>query len=145
MSKFTDFELIGALMQYEGNITQTARALGVSRKAVRERKKKLPEGVIASDVETFRSTRADTSAKMQQILLQYVTPDKLKKASLQQIGTLFGIMYDKERLEQNLATEYIAHANYHRLDPEQLKMVKDLAKELTEKKLKEIEYLKDTA
>lgn len=140
MSKFTDFELIGALMSTGGNITKTAELLGVTRKAVRNRKKTLPEGVIAPDVESFRSQRADTFAKMQQILLQFITPQKLKNASLAQIGTLFGIFYDKERLEKNLATEYIAHAHFNNLNPEQMQLVKEMSKKMTEQKLSNIDY-----
>jgi hypothetical protein len=138
--KFDDFELIAALNLHNGNISRAAQDLGVSRAAVIKRKKTLPEGVIAPSVKEFREQRADTFARLQQILLQHITPQKLKGASLAQIGTLFGIMYDKERLEKNLATEHIAHAHYQMLNNDQLSKVKQLAKDLTEQKLKEITY-----
>lgn len=138
--KFTDIELIAALNLHEGNVSRAAKDLGVTRAAVIKRKKILPEGVIAPTLKDFREKRADTFARIQQLLLQYITEDKLKKASLQQIGTLFGIMYDKERLEKNLATEHIAHAHYQMLDESQMAKVKQLAKDLTDKKLKEISY-----
>ena len=93
--KFTDIELITALDHHKGNVTRVAEALGVSRAAVIKRKKKIPEGIITPDVETFRQERANIFASIQQALLRYITPDKLKGASLAQIGTLFGIMYDK--------------------------------------------------
>jgi hypothetical protein len=138
--KFDDFELIASLNMHNGNISRAAQELGVTRAAVIKRKAALPEGVIAPTIEEFRTQRADTFARLQQILLQHITPAKLKKASLAQIGTLFGIMYDKERLEKNLATEHIAHAHYEMLDDSQLAKIKQLATDLTEKKLKEISY-----
>lgn len=138
--KFDDFELIAALNLHNGNISRAAKELGVTRAAVIKRKKTLPDGVIAATVKEFREQRADTFARLQQILLQHITPQKLKGASLAQIGTLFGIMYDKERLEKNLATEHIAHAHYQMLDETQMGKIKQLAKELTEKKLGEITY-----
>jgi hypothetical protein len=140
MAKFTDIDLIAALNLHQGNVTRAAKDLGVTRQAVIKRKKLLPDGVIAPTIKEFRESRADTFARLQQILLQYITPEKLKGASLQQIGTLFGIMYDKERLEKNLATEHIAHAHYQMLDDSQMAKVKQLAKDLTQKKLTEIEY-----
>jgi len=138
--KFTDLELIAALNLHNGNINRAAKELNVSRAAVIKRKKVLPDGVIAPTIQDFREQRADTFARLQQILLQYITPQKLKNASLAQIGTLFGIMYDKERLEKNLATEHIAHAHYQQLDQKQMAQIKDLAKQLTEDKLKAITY-----
>jgi hypothetical protein len=138
--KFDDFELIAALNLHNGNISRAARDLGVTRAAVIKRKKTLPEGVIAPTVGEFREQRADTFARLQQILLQHITPAKLKNASLAQIGTLFGIMYDKERLEKGQATEHIAHAHYEALDNDQMKALKEFSKTMVERKLKSINY-----
>jgi predicted transcriptional regulator len=138
--KFTDIELIAALDFHNGNVTRVAEELGVSKTAVIKRKRKIPEGVITPDIDTFRQERANIFASIQQALLRYVTPDKLKRASLAQIGTLFGIMYDKERIERNQATDFIAHAHYQMLAPEQMKSIKAVAKELTEQKLKQVTY-----
>jgi hypothetical protein len=96
--------------------------------------------VIAPTIEEFRTQRADTFSRLQQILLQHITPAKLKGASLAQIGTLFGIMYDKERLERGQATEHIAHAHYEALDDKQLKALKDFSKTMVEQKMKAINY-----
>jgi hypothetical protein len=139
--KFTDIELITALDYHKGNVTRVAEALGVSRAAVIKRKKKIPEGIITPDVETFRQERANIFASIQQALLRYITPDKLKHASLQQIGTLFGIMYDKERLEKNQATDFIAHAHFQALPADQMQSIRALSKELTERKLKKVNYV----
>lgn len=139
--KFDDMELIAALNLHNNNISRAAQELGVTRAAVLKRKKTLPEGVIAPTISEFRNQRADTFARLQQILLQYITPAKLKGASLAQIGTLFGIMYDKERLEKNLATDHIVHDHYQQLTDDQLRKIKQLAKDLTQKKLENITYV----
>ena len=141
--KFDDFEMIAALNIHNGNISRAAQELGVTRAAIIKRKKHLPEGVIAPTISEFRMQRADTFARLQQILLQHITPAKLKGASLAQIGTLFGIMYDKERLERGQATEHIAHKHYESLDETQLKALKDFSKTMVEQKLREITYDND--
>jgi hypothetical protein len=141
MGKFTDVELIAALGLCNGNITKTAEQLGVSRAAVIKRKKTIPEGVIAPTIKEFRKERADVFAHIQRACLQYITPEKLKKASLQQIGTLFGIMYDKERLEQNLSTENVAHALEQALSDNDIKRLDTLITERTKEKLEEVEYV----
>ena len=140
VSKFDDFEMIAALNLHNGNISRAAKELGVTRAAIIKRKKTLPDGVIAPTIEEFRTQRADTFSRLQQILLQHITPAKLKGASLAQIGTLFGIMYDKERLERGQATEHIAHAHYEALDDKQMKALKEFSKSMVERKMKEIKY-----
>ena len=138
--KFTDIELIETLRNNQGNVSASAKDLGVSRQAITKRRANLPKGLETADVTDFRKNRATTFASLQQILLQYITPEKLKKASIQQLGTLFGIMYDKERLERNLATEHIAHAHFQKLPPDQMASIRKLAQELTERKLNQIIY-----
>ena len=139
-SKFTDLELIAALNVHNGNVTRAAKELKVTRQAVIKRAKLLPKGVIAPTIDEFREQRADTFARFQQVILQYVTEAKLKGASLQQLGTLFGIMYDKERLERGQATEHIAHAHYEKLDEHQVKALKEFSKTMVEDKMKRIKY-----
>jgi hypothetical protein len=141
--KFDDFELIAALNLNNNNISRAAKELGVTRAAVIKRKRLLPDGVIAPTVREFREQRADTFSRLQQILLQHITPAKLKGASLAQIGTLFGIMYDKERLERGQATEHIAHSHYEQLDDNQLKALKEFSKAMVERKISEISYETD--
>ena len=143
MAKFTDTDLIVALNIHGGNVTKAAEELGVSRAAVIKRRKNLPAGVLAPDIKEFRVKRADIFAEVQKLALQYITPDKLKKASLQQLATLLGVMYDKERLEKGLATEHIARVNYDVLDKETKKQLKEFTKNYTEKKLKAVTYEDD--
>lgn len=138
--RFTNTDLIVALNLHNGNVSRVAEELGVSRAAVIKRRKTLPEGCLSSDLKQYRTKRADIFAELQKTLLMYITPEKLAKASIQQIMTAFGIMYDKERLEQNLATEHIAHAHYEVLDDSTKRKIADLTKELTAKKLNQITY-----
>lgn len=138
--RFSDMELIAALNVHNGNVSRAAQELGVTRAAVIKRRKVIPDGVLSNTVEDFRLQRADTFARLQQIILQNVTEKKLKGASLAQLGTLFGIMYDKERLEKNLSTENIAHKQYTSLDKTDKEMLKELVEKRTLKKLETIHY-----
>jgi hypothetical protein len=137
--KFSDLELVAALAHYKGNITAVADELGVNRSTILRRKASLPEG-LQGNLEEYRMKRADTFADFQRLILQNITGDKLKKASIQQLGTLFGIFYDKERLEHGQATEHIAHAHYNKLDEDSRRMIGKLVKEMTDQKLKQIQY-----
>ena len=55
---------------------------------------------LSAEVERFKSVRADLLASVQKRVLSELTLDKLKKATAQQLVTVFGILYDKERLER---------------------------------------------
>ena len=138
--KFTDVDLIAALNMHQGHVAKAAKELGVSRAAIAKRMDKLPQGVLSPSMEDFRAKRADIFTDMQKIIMQYITPEKLKKASLQQLGTLFGIFYDKERLEKNLATEHIAHVHHKSLSTEDKTALQDMIKWMTDRKRQEITY-----
>jgi hypothetical protein len=129
--------LIDVLHITEGNVTKAAEALGVTRAAVVKRRDMLPEGILAKDIDTFRQKRADTLARVQQILFQYITPDKLKKASLSQLVMAIGLLFDKERVETNKPSEYIAHAHLSKMHPDDLKIVKEMVQKTTERKVRE--------
>lgn len=135
--KFSNSELIDVLHIVDGSPTKAAEALGVTRAAIIKRRDMLPEGILAKDIDTFRIKRADVLARVQQILFQYITPDKLKKASLSQLVLAIGLMYDKERLEQGKPTEHVAHAHLQKMHPTDLKAIQDLVKQTTQRKLKE--------
>ena len=139
--KFSDVELVAAWGRHNGNISQVAQELGVTRRAVKARKEKMPDALFAVNLQEFRQRRADLLAEIQRMaMLNIMDAKKMKNASLQQLITLMAIAYDKERLEQNLSTENIAHDQYHRLDEEDRKMLRDLIGKRTEKKLKEVTY-----
>ena len=138
--QFSDVDLIAALNATGGNNTKAAEILGVTPTAVLKRRNLLPDGVFIENIEEFRNSRADIFARIQQTLLQYITPEKLKGASLAQLGTLFGIFYDKERIEKNLATEHIAHVVQERIHPEDMQKIKVLIKDMTERKRNALQY-----
>jgi hypothetical protein len=135
--KFTDPELVDVLHIVDGNVTKAAEALGVTRAAIIKRRDNLPEGILAKDIDTFRRKRADTLARVQQIMFQYVTPEKLKRASLSQLIMAIGLMYDKERLETGKPTEYMAHAHINKMHPEDQKMLREMVAATTQRKIQE--------
>lgn len=103
---------------------EIADRMGCSRVAVTTAIQRLPEWVIKDrDVEDYKRDRADIFAHAQQLILRYITADKLRGASLQQLGTLFGIFYDKERLERGQATSHIAEISINKIDSETLKFI----------------------
>ena len=139
--KFSDIELVAAWGRLNGNISQVAQELGVTRRAVKVRKAKMPDALFAIDLKEFRQRRADLLAEIQRMaMLNLMDEKKMKNASLQQLITLMAIAYDKERLEQNLSTENIAHDQYHRLDAEDKEMLRALINKRTQKKLGEVRY-----
>jgi transposase len=116
---------------------QIADKIGVSRPAVTKAVGKLPKDlVIQKDLKQFRGMRADAFAEIQQSILNIIKSKLIRegeKISVQQLGTLFGILYDKERLEQGKATEHVAHATFKQLTTEDRKMLKDFIKKRTKR------------
>jgi hypothetical protein len=134
--KFNDLDLVAAWGRHRGNISAVARELGVTRRAVRVRKEMLPEQLFTVNLEDFRQQRSDLLAEIQRVAMTHIMDaKKLKGASLQQLITLMAIAYDKERLENNLSTENIAHAHYEKLDNDDKEALKELIKQRTQKAL----------
>jgi hypothetical protein len=71
------------------------------------------------------------------MILQYITPQKLKKASINQLGTLFGIMYDKEQLERGRATSHTMTVNVQAIDPKIMHKIQEAIALSTQQKLQE--------
>jgi transposase len=133
--KINEQELI--LMLGQGLSHQKiADHMGCSRPAVTKAVNLLPPTLRAhQSIQEFKQRRATQFAEIQQMLLRYITPEKLKNASLAQIGTLFGIFYDKERLEKNLATEHVAHAHLKQLSDADRKAIKGMIQNMTRRQL----------
>jgi hypothetical protein len=139
--KFTDMELVATWNRNHGNVSRTAEELGVTRRAVKNRKEKLPSALFSINLQEFRQNRADLFAEIQKVAMVYLLDaKKLAKASPQQLITMMAIAYDKERLEKNLSTENIAHNHYQNLDQQDRDMLKKFIAKRTEKKLGEIQY-----
>jgi biotin operon repressor len=135
-SKINEQELIlylGQGLTHE----QIAQKMGVSRPAITKAVGRLPQDImIKADIKEFRLLRADAFAQIQQSIINIMKMKLARegdKISLNQLGTLFGILYDKERLEQGKATEHIAHATYKQLTPEDRKMLRDFINQRTKR------------
>jgi len=82
--------------------------LGVSKQAVHQRLKGImPEDV---DLQPYKNHRADILAAKQAELLKSLTPKDIKDSSPYQKVGMFGILYDKERLERGESTQNVAIA-----------------------------------
>jgi predicted DNA-binding protein YlxM (UPF0122 family) len=57
------------------------------------------------DTKVFIERRADILAATQQRVLEHLTEERLKKASVSELNMLFGTLYDKERLERGKSTQ----------------------------------------
>lgn len=117
---------------------ELADAMNVSRPAITRALQRVPSTLLeVRSVDQFIAKRAQMFAEIQQQIVRYITPEKLKNASLNQLGTLFGIFYDKERLETNQTTANIAAVNVHAMDDDTKKFIAQAIQASTQKKLKE--------
>ena len=115
---------------------QMADELGVSRPVVTKALAKIPDAVLESvTVEDFKENRPDIFASLQQEMLKHITPDKIKKASIQQLITAAAILYDKERLARGESTENVAVLNANILDENATQQMKSLIRNITEKQI----------
>jgi hypothetical protein len=61
------------------------------------------------DVSLYAKNRSDILAGVQLKLLSHLTDARLKDASAYQLAGMYGIFYDKERLERGQSTANVAH------------------------------------
>jgi transposase-like protein len=90
-------EALAALDANGGNVSKTARDLGLPRKTLAE----WADGHIHSDVAELRQEKKiDLAARLEQIARQLAEamPEKMAAASLQQVATSMGIAIDKMQL-----------------------------------------------
>lgn len=55
---------------------------------------------ITDELERFKSKRADLLAQVQKNILSNISEEEIKKASLKDKTWVFGVLYDKERIER---------------------------------------------
>ena len=103
------YEIIDCIESKNLSITDTAKLLNVDKSNISRRLKSA--GYKPKYLETYKTHRADVLAAYQQIILNSINPDDLKKAGLSQKMMAFGVLYDKERLERGQSTENIAYAD----------------------------------
>lgn len=133
-------ELANVVKEDGGVLThqEIADEMGVSRVGVTRALQRIPPELLSGrTVEEYRQNRAKMFAGIQRMILQNITPDKLKNASLAQLGTLFGIFYDKERLEHGQSTENNAMAIKIQLDDASKAKIQEAIAALTQQKIKE--------
>lgn len=102
---------------------QAAKVLGCSTANVQKRLAKI--GEIVANTETYKKNRSNVLAVGQQMIMSEVAAGEFKIQSardLKDAATAFGILYDKERLEEGKSTQNIAvssiSADLERIDRE---------------------------
>ena len=110
-------------------------------KNVKRMREENPELLEEMSTEEFRKKESDDLANMRRIILKGIrrklTTMSLNSISLQQLGVIYGIMFEKDRLLRGEATEHIATATYNQLDDKTLAVVGDAVKKLTNEMLQE--------
>lgn len=122
---------------------QIADKLDVNRTtvtlAIGKLKKEYPELLESEDLEEFRNRESDHLGELRKMLLfalkQKVMKMDLKNISFQQLSTLYGTIFDKDRLLRGEATEHVAHANVHQLSDEDRALLKSTIGEMTKRAL----------
>ena len=108
--KYTPFSKVFDLVSVKGlTYEEAGKALGISKQAVWEfcKNHEIPS---KSTLARFKMQRADYLAQKQMQLINSLTPEDIKtKASPYQKVGMFGILFDKERLERGLANQHIAY------------------------------------
>jgi hypothetical protein len=87
---------------------QIGKILGCTAANVKIRLNALGMTLESDVVEKFKEKRADILASHQFQVLENLGPEKLKKAGVRELSVMFGILYDKERLERGQSTANIS-------------------------------------
>ena len=110
------------------NQTETAQLLGCDSSNISRRLQEID--YIPGHLKSFKEGRADILAFHQSEILKQLTTEKLKKAQARDLTTMFGIFYDKERLERGESTENIAYhdiaKSYNQARDRRIQLEKDL-------------------
>lgn len=87
---------------------------------------------LKQELTDYKANRADLLALKGKSALESITHDKLQKAAPSQAAAVFGILYDKERLERGQSTENVSYADMTMQSREIERQIKELRKELGE-------------
>ena len=96
---------IESLIEYRSrglSYNDIAKLVGCSRPNVVNRLKAVSQEI--DSLPDYKKHRADVIALTGKRILSSITPDKLKDASAYQLTGMYGVLYDKERLERDLST-----------------------------------------
>lgn len=141
--KIQDLEL-AYLFNLGLNQQEIADKLGVGRSSVTNALKRLraeqPELLELVSVDEFRKNEGTELGSMRQMLLaamkKKLRKTPLSQISLLQLNTLYGTLFDKDRLLNDQSTENHAVVTYNKLDDATHKIVGDAVKQLTEQMMK---------
>ena len=103
------YDIIDCIQNKNLSISDTARLLNSSKSNISTRLSKA--GYKPAYLQLYKDHRADILSSYQQLILNSITPEDLKKAGLSQKMMAYGVLYDKERLERGQSTENIAYAD----------------------------------
>ena len=101
------YDIIDCIENKGLSLTDTGKLLGTHKSNVSRRLK--AAGYRPKYLQHYKDHRADILASYQQIILNSINPEDLKKAGLSQKMMAYGVLYDKERLERGQSTENIAY------------------------------------
>ena len=88
---------------------QIGDTFAVSHQAVHQRLQSLKHLAEPQEVKAYENNKTSIlSAVEHRLVTDLLEPDKRKKSSLYQTATSYGIIYDKNRLENGLSTENIS-------------------------------------
>lgn len=110
--KFIPLEKIIGLRSKGLTHADIAKLLGCSRPAISQRLGGLEDNMNA--LNAYKEHKADYLAFQQQRMLDSLTADDIKKASAYQRIGMFGILYDKERVERGLLTDIVGYVDLNK-------------------------------
>jgi len=96
---------IETILEYRAQGLKTreiALLVGCNHSNIVQRLNRHSENIDA--LPAYKKHRADVIALKGREILSAITPDKLKDSSAYQLTGMYGILYDKERLERDLST-----------------------------------------
>lgn len=102
--------------------------LGCSKQNIAQRLQPLVEEL--DGLTSFKDNRADVLAAYQAKLLNSLSTTEVQKASPYQKVGMFGLLYDKERLERGQSTSNVAYADYSRSIQDQDREIMALEQEV---------------
>lgn len=90
--------------------SEIGKILGCSKQNIDKRLQ--PFKTSIDNLQAIKDHRADNLAVVSSVILNKLTTDDIKKASLQQKVTAYGILYDKERIERGQVSNIIGHVDF---------------------------------
>jgi len=101
-------ELRNKKLTYE----EIGRILGCTKQNIHQRLQPFRSSI--DNLQTIKDNRADTLTVISDTILNSLTADDIKKATIGTKVTTYGILYDKERLERGQTTANVGYADYTR-------------------------------